>query len=570
MHEHPDAQLLRDYAECGAEAAFREIVTRHADVVYASALRQVSSPDLAHDVAQSVFVDLARKAQPLAATLDENASVLGWLYRSTRFAALTLLRNERRRQTCERRAMDHLNSPADTVPDWDQVRPMLDEAMADLSDAEREALLLRFFKNLDFRAVGSALGVSDDTAQKRVTRALDRLRAYLTRRGVTTTALALSTVISVHAAPVAPPGLAAALAASALSGAALQTASTLTVTKAIAMTTLQKTLLAAALVAAVGTGIYQAHQAAHLRADLSALGQTRGPLAGQFAQLSEETNQARAQVAALREENQRLRMEAQDVPRLRGELARLRAEARAIAQSKAANEIAQTVAKSWLDRVNLLKRRLEQMPEARIPELQLVTDQDWLNAAKSELKTEKDYRQALSALRGAGESKFISLLQPALKSYSEANGGKFPSDMSQLQPYFSSPVDDAILQRYQVIPASALPNIGVGGDWIITQRGTVDEEYDQRWGIGPNGFGTTNFKPSPLDVLAPALKAFMAGNNGLEPTDPSQLQPYVSTPGQQSALQQLTEQFKTVPPDEKDRLQKAVQHFSPAAQQGGK
>src|SRR5512144_616267 len=106
MQAKSDAQLLREYAECQNEAAFREIVLRHADLVYSSALRQVTSPDLARDVAQSVFTDLARKAQPLAKSLDENASILGWLFRSTRFAALNQLRDDRRRLERQRQAME--------------------------------------------------------------------------------------------------------------------------------------------------------------------------------------------------------------------------------------------------------------------------------------------------------------------------------------------------------------------------------------------------------------------------------------------------------------------------------
>ena len=96
----------------------------------------------------------------------------------------------------------------ETAPDWDRVRPVLDEAMADLSDEDREALLLRFFRNHDFRAIGLSLGVSDDAAQKRVSRALERLRAEFDRRGVTTTAVALSTALGAHAVTVAPVGLA--------------------------------------------------------------------------------------------------------------------------------------------------------------------------------------------------------------------------------------------------------------------------------------------------------------------------------------------------------------------------
>jgi RNA polymerase sigma factor (sigma-70 family) len=271
----PDAQLRpdSDYAEHGHEAAFREIVTRHTDVVYSSALRQVGSPEQARDVAQCVFGDLARKAKPLASELAGNASLLGWLYRSTRFAALRLMRDERRRHARERQVMEHFNPASEESPHWDRVSPVLDEAMADLNDEDREALLLRFFKNHDFRAVGTALGVSDDTAQKRVSRALERLRAHITRRGVTTTAVALTTALSANAITVAPAGLVATLSSTALAGIGTIATVTATSAKTIAMTTLQKTLITAAAVSFATFAVLQHQSQSSLRKENQSLRQ---------------------------------------------------------------------------------------------------------------------------------------------------------------------------------------------------------------------------------------------------------------------------------------------------------
>src|SRR5882672_746682 len=84
MQEKSDVQLLRDYAGTGEEGAFRVLVTRHTDFVFSAALRQVNSPDLAGDVSQGVFTDLARKAQPLAAKMPGDGSLAGWLHRATR------------------------------------------------------------------------------------------------------------------------------------------------------------------------------------------------------------------------------------------------------------------------------------------------------------------------------------------------------------------------------------------------------------------------------------------------------------------------------------------------------
>ena len=284
MQAKSDAQLLREYALRQNEAAFREIIVRHTDVVYSSALRQVTSPDLARDVAQSVFADLARKAQSLARTFDESASLLGWLYRSTRFAALTLLRDERRRQARERQAMEDFDPAPQSAPDWKRVRPVLDEAMADLSNEDRDAVLLRFFKNQDFRAVGVALGVSDDAAQKRVSRAVEKLRAYLAQRGVTTTAAALSTSLSANAVQIAPAGLAASLTSASLASAAAGTGTTTTLFKLMAMTKIKAGLIGAVVVASVVTPLVIQHQA----------------------KLRAENQSLRAQVAQLNADNERL------------------------------------------------------------------------------------------------------------------------------------------------------------------------------------------------------------------------------------------------------------------------
>ena len=143
----------------------------------------MDSSDLAGDVAQTVFTDLARKASLLASQLAEGSSLLGWLYRSTRFASLNQLRRDRRRLTHEREAMQHLLDSSDTMPDWERIRPVLDEAMASLNDDDRDAVLLRFFKQQDLREVGKVLGISDAAAQKRVSRAVERLREFFTKSG---------------------------------------------------------------------------------------------------------------------------------------------------------------------------------------------------------------------------------------------------------------------------------------------------------------------------------------------------------------------------------------------------
>jgi hypothetical protein len=128
-----------------------------------------------------------------------------------------------------------------------------------------------------------------------------------------------------------------------------------------------------------------------------------------------------------------------------------------------------------------------------------------------------------------------------------------------LQPYFSTPVDPALLQHWQVAPSTDLSSLGMGGEWILTEASVVDEKYDQRRAIGPNGSGTAfSEQPPPAYVLAPALKAYLAANNGSQPDDPAQLQPFANTVSQRSALQHLQEQFSAGGPDEKAQLLKSI------------
>jgi len=542
MQPESDAQLLGRYARQGAEAAFNEIIARHAALVYSAALRQMGSQEAARDVAQGVFIDLAQKAQPLAEKLRPEASLVGWLYRSTRFAALNFLRDDQRRQTRERQAMQQLDltkpTSEDTL-DWEYLRPLLDQALSSLGEADREALLLRFFHNQDLRTVGRALGLSDDAAQKRVSRAVERLRALLARRGLAASAAALATAISANAVEIAPPGLMAALSSAAtLAGNTLSASSTVAVAKTLAMTTLQKTLIGATLAIVAGAGIYEAYRAALLGDQVQSLQTQQMPLAEQLRQLQQERDEATNRLAVLSEEVAALKTNSAELLKLRRQVTELK-----LASANPARTTPDTLplaAKSWADRVTQLKQRLEQTPGAAVPELKYLSEGDWLNAARSELVTEKDYRRAFATLRSAGENQCIMQMHKALGNYLTQNNQQFPTDISQLKPYFETAPEDAMLQRYAIVPASSAPNMKMGGDWLITVKNPVDEEYDSLWALGPKGFGATSYHGvKEQSVIAPALEAYKAANNGKEPQVPSDILPYLTTPEQQAAYQTL-------------------------------
>ncbi|HEY1789766.1 MAG TPA: sigma-70 family RNA polymerase sigma factor [Verrucomicrobiae bacterium] len=264
-------QLLAEYARNGAEASFHELVTRYVNAVYSAALRLVDGDaHRAQDVTQTVFVDLAR----MAGSVSSEAMVGGWLHRHTCFVAANLMRGERRRQARERQAA-HMNASEETPEvDWTLIAPILDEAINELGKTDRMAVLLRFFEQRDFHSVGEILGSNEDATRMRVNRALEKLRIGLKRRGVTTTAAALATVLTVGVVETAPAGLAVTISATAATaGTAAGISTIIAATKTIAMTTLQKTIIGLAFTAAIGTGIYQAHQVAKLRGQIQTLQQ---------------------------------------------------------------------------------------------------------------------------------------------------------------------------------------------------------------------------------------------------------------------------------------------------------
>jgi RNA polymerase sigma factor (sigma-70 family) len=217
-----DSELLRRYVDEKSEAAFTELVQRHVGLVYSVALRRVGGDaQLAEDVAQKAFADLARKA----ATLRGRPTLGGWLYASAHLASAAVVRSERRRKERETAAhfMQTTLSSSDTEPDWTRLRPVIDDVVVVLKDNDREAIALRFFEKRSFAEIGAALRMTEDAARKRVDRALEKLRALLAQRGITSTTAALGLALGAIGAATAPAALGGKLAAGALTNVAAGT-----------------------------------------------------------------------------------------------------------------------------------------------------------------------------------------------------------------------------------------------------------------------------------------------------------------------------------------------------------
>ncbi|MSU23123.1 MAG: sigma-70 family RNA polymerase sigma factor [Opitutus sp.] len=278
-----DTELLRRYAADRSEAAFAEFVQRHINLVYSAALRRTGGDaHAAADVAQQVFLAAARNVRSLA----RHPRLTGWLYAATRNAALNLMRDEHRRQQREREAQaasEFLASPVDDA-NWQRLRPVLDEAMDKLDDADREAVLLRFFANRSFAEVGAKLNLSENTARMRVERALEKLHALLATRGVTSTSSALAAVLANQAAANAPVGLAANVTGAALSGAAAAGAGSLAAVIAFMSASKISVSVAVAVIAllALGTAGYQLHAEREAGASLARAEQQRTALAARW------------------------------------------------------------------------------------------------------------------------------------------------------------------------------------------------------------------------------------------------------------------------------------------------
>jgi RNA polymerase sigma factor (sigma-70 family) len=354
-----DQQLLRDYGERRTETAFAELVRRHVDFVYSAALRMVCDAHLAQDVTQGVFLALAQNARQLA----DRPVLAGWLHRTAQNLAANMVRSETRRRAREQEAaaMNQLLRP-ESEGAWDQIAPHLDAALDELNESERDALLLRYFQRKSAREMAQTLGVSEEAAQKRVSRAVERLREGFARRGLAVGASGLVAGLSVNAVQAAPAGLAAGICAAATAAGpilpAIATKTTLVIMKSI-----NAKVLAAATAAAVitGTAVHFAEQseASRLQAQNQAL------LARQE-ELAKDRDEATSALAARNLELEQSQSNKAELLRLRSEVGRLRGQTPDLQKLRQQNAALQTALNKAAQTSATAQSEEETNPEAQM------------------------------------------------------------------------------------------------------------------------------------------------------------------------------------------------------------
>ena len=227
MQELDDSALLREYVERDSEEAFAALVTRHVNKVYSVALRLTGNPHSAEEITQAVFVILAKKSRQLG----KRVILSGWLYQTARLTAVTFIRGGIRRARREQEACMQTILNENESEAWRQIAPLLDAAMAGLNETDRHAVVLRFFDGKSLREVGTALGANEEAAKKRVNRALEKLRTFFARRGVSSTTAIIAGAISANSVQAAPVALAKSVTAMAIAKGAAASGSTLTLIK---------------------------------------------------------------------------------------------------------------------------------------------------------------------------------------------------------------------------------------------------------------------------------------------------------------------------------------------------
>jgi RNA polymerase sigma factor (sigma-70 family) len=474
-----DQQLVQEYARNRSEAAFTEIVRRHVDLVYSAAMRMVRDAQLAEDVTQATFLALAQNA----GRLEEHCVLSGWLHRTARNLAVKIVRSDVRRRAREQEAvaMNELQArKADDV--WEHIAPHLDDALLQLREPDRSVLMLRYFERKSAQQLAEIMGTTPEAAQKRTNRAVERLRRLFAKRGVTVGAGGLVAIVSANAVQSAPAGLAASISTAA--GSAATAAATAAITKTIAMTTTQKLLAAAVVAGCLVTPLWFEQNAQAKFDTQKKLLQERTDRLGELqtgnVALSNHITRATAGPELPPGE-------LAELLRLRGRAGSLRKEVEASSKAGKAQsrqDMLASIAAEYNERIMRLKETFDAKPGEKIPEFQYLTDRNWRDLAWMS-ENQDNFTNTASNARNWAQNTFVNdVLHPALQQYAKDNNNQFPTDLSQLRQYFTTGVDDSVLQRWEIVPASQLAGymvkqaLGPGDDELIAPKAPVNPALD--------------------------------------------------------------------------------------------
>jgi RNA polymerase sigma factor (sigma-70 family) len=288
-----DMELVRKYARHDSEDAFAALVSRHVNLVYSVALRQVRDSHLAEEITQAVFIILARKA----GSLSDKTILPGWLCRTARYASANALTIQRRRQRREQEAhMQSILNEAESEETWNQIAPLLDGAMEQLGQKDHDALVLRFFEGKSFHEIGTAFGASENAAKKRVNYALEKLRRFFSKHSFYSTTAIIAEAISANSVQAAPSALAKTATASAIAKGAVVGSSTLTIVKGslkfMAWTKAQTVIVSTIIVGMATMSVIQHQTQTKLRTENESLSQQLTQLQNDNKGLSKKAAQA--------------------------------------------------------------------------------------------------------------------------------------------------------------------------------------------------------------------------------------------------------------------------------------
>lgn len=432
-----DQALLERYRQDECESAFARLVERHIDMVWAAACRITEDADLAKDVAQGVFTALARKARSSSFA----ANVAGWLYRATTMEARKALRTNRRRAHREREAMEnHLPAPGSDSATVEALMPLLDEGLQKLGEQDRDIVVLRFFARKSLSDIGAALAISEAAAQKRVSRAVEKLRGYFGRQGHLVPAATVLSALTAAGVAAAPAGIASAIAGTSCALAASMGAAGTAGFGAAALEQIiamkSKILIASAAMIAVGTPLlFQQQTLASLERNLAttvAATQNLENLRAQEAQLA-----AQRQVLADWEQMERDR---EELLRLRAEASRLASSGvdpawqQALAAARANRDSAQLSARIASDTVQAEQLRVmtvEAMKQLGLAARIYATDNEerfpkLFEDMKNELSNGLPGNMSLERFEFMPHERVISELEPEMILFREKEARKMP------------------------------------------------------------------------------------------------------------------------------------------------